>query len=1018
MPDDQRTNGDGNAASLDGAWGLFSLDGGTLGLLGLPAGLLDGVFLPLPPRPAAPPAHAAAAPAAIPAPAAPSADPPASPRVDPAVILTLAEAPLTVATPRFQPIVAAAPAIAAVSTTAPPASLPAAGFVAAAAATLAAPSAAPVPSTTVPALVMEAVVPQPSAAGQVVGLVLQNPTTFALPARYVSLGMDFSDGQVPAGQSLVAEIGGVTEPVQMDVKTTYADGSARMAVLTLQQPTLAAGAAVGVMLAKGAADTAPALDISTLTNPANYNFTVSLTGISENQYSAANSTTPATSTPIADQTFNVGTLLANALAGTGGASVSYWQQGPLATQVRIDSGQIAGTPMHLTFDITVYADGSTSTDVTFANDIAMQSALGTQATSLSYNFAITLNGGTVLSQSGINQWQYQTWHQAVYSNNAPGVNIQHDIPALEKTGSIQNYDTTSGVDASTIATEAGQLGGSTYGILGSASVQQYMPTTGGRPDIGPQPRWNAIWLMTQDPTAAAYALAQANAAGSVPWNIYDPATNTTPDSYIMASSYPLLWDNSAGGTGGTQALAQPAPSATQTGWTPDAAHQPDLSYIAYLLTGDRTYLDELNAQASFDVISNSPATRLEGQGVVSISQVRQQAWSLREIVEAASANPTGSAMQLYFTQVATNSISYMLEEANTLGAGAVSGWFPGVNSPGAIPPWQEDYLASTLGLACGLGIPGAKALLGWEANFLAGMFLNGSNGFSPTDGADYELYLYNPTSANLQYPAPGTAYTSWSAVSAATTAATLTTPAKLNPADFGTGALLNSSNYQQLITMALAEAITWTGSPAAMQAYGWLLANAGYTAQSNYQTDPSLNIVPRLADGTLLTNGMTFVRNDNGTAPVTVQEGSGDQLVYEQGSAPVTIIGGSGINILFGGSGTTTLIGGPGSDYLFGGAGTTTFEGGSGNNFMEAGSGAAIFDLSPTDIGHDIIAGFNPLIDRLQITGVTPGSGALTTLLGAVTQDAAGNAVLHLSATHDVTIQGIAPAALVGSLFI
>ena len=44
--------------------------------------------------------------------------------------------------------------------------------------------------------------------------------------------------------------------------------------------------------------------------------------------------------------------------------------------------------------------------------------------------------------------------------------------------------------------------------------------------------------------------------------------------------------------------------------------QPDLSYVAYLMTGDRYYLDQLNAQATFSVFSDWPVYRENGLGLV------------------------------------------------------------------------------------------------------------------------------------------------------------------------------------------------------------------------------------------------------------------------------------------------------------------------------------------------------------------------------------------------------------------
>src|SRR5205823_3763666 len=146
-----------------------------------------------------------------------------------------------------------------------------------------------------------------------------------------------------------------------------------------------------------------------------------------------------------------------------------------------------------------------------------------------------------------------------------------------------------------------------------------------RPDIGITTGPSAMWLMTQDQTAAQYALGWADVAGSVPWHIYDPTTG----NYLSIFQYPQLW------TGSTNGWTQYGASSTLTGWTPDVAHQPDLSYVAYMLTGDRYYLDQLNAQAAASILSAYPSARQQNGYVDLVAnggdQVRAQAWMLREV---------------------------------------------------------------------------------------------------------------------------------------------------------------------------------------------------------------------------------------------------------------------------------------------------------------------------------------------------------------------------------------------------
>ena len=90
----------------------------------------------------------------------------------------------------------------------------------------------------------------PSAPGDVVGFSLQNTSGAAEGTGYVTFGQVFAKGAVMPGTTLVAKINGQDVAVQMDVKTTNADGSVGHALLTLKAPTLAADSSVNGMLAK------------------------------------------------------------------------------------------------------------------------------------------------------------------------------------------------------------------------------------------------------------------------------------------------------------------------------------------------------------------------------------------------------------------------------------------------------------------------------------------------------------------------------------------------------------------------------------------------------------------------------------------------------------------------------------------------------------------------------------------------------------------------------------------------
>jgi len=449
------------------------------------------------------------------------------------------------------------------------------------------------------------------------------------------------------------------------------------------------------------------------------------------------------------------------------------------------------------------------------------------------------------------------------------------------------------------------------------------------------------------------------------------------------------------------------PTPAQTGWTPDAGHQPDLDYVAYLMTGDSYYLDQLNAQADYDVLSIWPYLRQQGLGggvANGDDQVRTIGWSLREVVEAAYANPDGSAEKVYFTYIMNNSFTFLLREATAANQGQATGWIPGnVNGSGEIVPWEQYYFATTVALAAEQGVGAAKELLLWETNFIAGIFLSSAEGLDPHIGLGYKLNTYNPSGGESD------AYQTWAQIEQATLAS-------------GVAGDLSASwttYYAACALAALAGDITVTESPEAMDAYGWIVANAAPAAGlAHLPSIPQFDIAPRLSDGNYLTSNNIIV--SYGTAAAQIQGSNADQLIYETGSGNVTIIGGTGINLLFAGSGNDSLVGGPGNDYLFGGSGVDTFYAGAGRNYMQAGTGADTFVLAASDTASDVIVGFKPGIDTLSVTdltGMQVTSAEIAGLIAGATTDASGDAVLHLSASHSVTLQGVGVGQLVAGMF-
>jgi hypothetical protein len=417
-----------------------------------------------------------------------------------------------------------------------------------------------------------------------------------------------------------------------------------MAVLSVERPALAGGQSVEVVFQRNDASPGPSLSL------------VSALGGHSCIVVLAFTRPVATTTQI-----DVLSALRTALS-SGAASV--WQEGALASQARVEVA-VAGTSMRLVADVTAFKGGGMSVDLQFANDRAMEGAGGTVA----YTATVTMDGRQVARET-VQQLQYQSWHrefatsadggQGLGSPSAGWLNIKHDIAELSRVGTIADYDLSLKIPEETLEEYAAATSTSYWNSpLASNGVQEYMPGPGGRPDIGITTAHNTAWLISQDARAAAFAMGQAEAAGAVPWRYWDAANKT----WLNAENYPKLWTDPRGGagrpgdrnsTGPTQFFAWAGPDT----WTPEAAHQPDLSFVPYVLTGERWILDNLLAQGAWNTVANWPDgeryNEVTGKYdlVVHNVQVRAAAWSLRQLENAAWAAPDGSKEQAYFRATA------------------------------------------------------------------------------------------------------------------------------------------------------------------------------------------------------------------------------------------------------------------------------------------------------------------------------------------------------------------------------
>jgi hypothetical protein len=684
-------------------------------------------------------------------------------------------------------------------------------------------------------------------------------------------------------------------------------------------------------------------------------------------------------------------------------------------------------------------------------------------TDLNYDVSINQGGQQVYSATGVQQYLYSMWDHEVDSAGTISPNVQYNVPYLIATGAVPAYDTSYGVSDSAIQSDYTGLNATNTGPMGTGEVDTYMPGPGGRADIGPQPNWTAQWLLSQNASAYQVMMADANASGGIPWHYTDERTGEP----INAQTYPNF---TVGENLPQDGFLQPAngwpqysttggPTADGDPWAPDPAHMPDLNYIPYLTTGSQYQLELLQAQVDFAITAVlGSGWALDTSGTVPLgfldtfsgngnlyssngNQTRAMAWELREVAEAAYITPDSDPLKSYFTNqldIAMKGLvqEYIVDNINSQ-YGQLNGFIQGSSggNAGQVTPYEEDLMVTSLAEVAGMNIPQASAeavqMLQYMNNFVAGVFTNGPNGFNPLDGTSYWMNVNLSTDPNNPYTTPttvGAPITTWSQLFSVNVANSVL---QTNPTELIQWPTVLDGGYGPVAAAALADEITYTQSPQAIRAYGFVVSQvanafalAGQNEAAGYQATPEFSIMPRLPDGVWLENSQMQI-DTSGASTVTLTATGGDSLLAVVGNGTATLTGGTGTSdLMFGGTGSTTFNPGPGNDYLFAAynaTGTQTFNDNTGNNYMYgSSSGPNVYVFAENNSGHDTIANFNISTDHVQIAPNLDGNGitnAAQLIAGATVSN--GNTVLHLSSKDDITLLGVSqPSSLVNSILV
>lgn len=509
-----------------------------------------------------------------------------------------------------------------------------------------------------------------------------------------TFGQVFSVGDLPTGKSVIGRLAdGTTLPLQVDVKALHADGSIRHAVISGVINSLAPAESRTVKLIRTSEPAAPVA-----TTPA---------ALLANGFSAGVSVLINGQTYTASAETLLKTKYSNWLSGT---TANEW-----LTSAPLRNAQGVAHP-HLTARFAVREYGAVKkarVDVSIENDWAYEP----NPQNFTYDAKITVGGKTVFTTAALTQAHHTRWRKMFWWGETPQVHLRHNTSYLIASRSVPNYDQSIKIDEGSLKRYGDSLLTNQFDPMNTGLASAYMPTTGGRIDIGLLPGWSTAYLLSMDKRAKDAMLLTADLAGSYSSHYRDRNT----DNPVTLLDYPEMTllgrstDTLNVKTGKFEAFPDCAAGASCAITTQDdMAHQPGFAYLPYLVTGDNFYLEELLFWAMYNSFSSNPWYRDHEKGLFNSDQVRGQAWSMRTAAEAAYITPDAHPLKKSVTSILNNNIDWYTANYATNAAANKLGI---IVYPGDVEnkPWADDFFTAAIGHTVELGFSKATTLLTYKS---------------------------------------------------------------------------------------------------------------------------------------------------------------------------------------------------------------------------------------------------------------------------------------------------------------
>jgi hypothetical protein len=714
-----------------------------------------------------------------------------------------------------------------------------------------------------------------------------NAGPVAMAAAYDLFAVSIERGLLQPNQFMEYVLEGESTPVtvQMGVKSLHDDGSVLHARVGMMHPALAPRQTKRAMFRVAASGPTGANVVvgDQAGNP--FSFTAKLNGRYGNKSDAL---------VAANTTYN---LSVAEMVATGTRDTD-WMVGPLVTEARFTKNLTDSLRAEL--DLAVFKDGSCKGEIKLKADLQMWNNSAGDWKRWSVDLTGAQGGANFYSALGIAMSQGQIigkkfWSKHNAATNGqripPFFNIQVDAPLLTQQFLLPIYNYEMGIFNYVLGNyKANQLDQPWFmAPLSGNGIDPAMGGQGARDDIGWQTGWTAAWAQSQTYEMAALIEGMARGEYAFPIHSWNQTNNTRLSIFADLGGYPDIWWDDRGYN--TNPPNYNLVDNTRSGWQMDIAHMPQVCYIAWLLTGDRSYYDLFESHTMFVMMKIWPFNRRaqdysnKDWSFAQTDQVRESAWAVCHIAMAARNLPDSSPFKSRLLEVLNYTFKIINNKAPAwkVAQGEWWGWLAGSNpyNQHEFKPWQQEHFAVGVAESAVAGSSEALKFMDWMRNYLVGRALQPENVFSIKDCAAYRYETGNAHNVLERLPTVRT----WAQLRAAI------------PFDHERTASgwVTGGNYPQLAlrTFAIYGALRKDPDVDAIRAR-FLSEDSGFTGKADYRKGPIEAMAPLVwKPGRVPAQPAEFT-----PAPPTDPEVPGDTGGGETGGGNTGATDGTAINLL------------------------------------------------------------------------------------------------------------------------